>query len=107
MMHWPVTNDAFYRLHVAESPLLEPIFNVDEFLGEFIQIKVFQRFAINRKPDIAHHWVRQIGLRKIAIEYLLWHRMAASGEEVKRFIVKAGLAERCRKFGMDETFVRH
>ena len=82
-----VTNDPFYRLHVAESPLLEPIFNVDQFLGELVQIKVVLRFAINRKPYIAHQWVRQVGLTKIAIKHLFWHRMAATGEEVQRFIV--------------------
>jgi hypothetical protein len=58
-----------------------------KFLGEFVQIKVVLRFAINRKPYIAHQWVRQVGLTKIAIKHLFWHRMAATGEKVQRFIV--------------------
>src|SRR6516225_6966467 len=76
-----VTDDAFDRFHVAKSPLLEPIFDIDQFLGKFIEIKMLLRLAIDRKPDVAHPWVRVVGLGKIAIEHLLWHRMAAAGEK--------------------------
>ena len=33
------------------------LITVDQFLGKFVQIKVILRFAINRKPYIAHQWV--------------------------------------------------
>ena len=31
-----VADDALYGLHVAEAPLLKPIFHIDQLLGELI-----------------------------------------------------------------------
>ena len=47
-------DDALHRLHVAESPLLEPVFQIDQLFGQFVQVKVLLGVAIDLEPGIAH-----------------------------------------------------
>src|SRR4051812_29524179 len=95
-----MANDAFHRFHMAEAPLLKPVFNVDQFLSELIQVEILLRLPINSEPDVAYPRVRNVRPRKIAIDYVPWHRVPAAGKQAECLIVEARLIECRRKFGM-------
>ena len=38
-----VTDDALHGRQVSEAPLLEPIFHIDQLLGEFVEIPILFR----------------------------------------------------------------
>src|SRR5262245_25821286 len=36
-------DDALHRLHVAEAPLLKPVLQIDQLLGEFVEVEIRRR----------------------------------------------------------------
>jgi hypothetical protein len=51
-------DDALDRRHVAEPPLLEPVLEIDQLLGQFIDVPMGLRVAIDLDPGVAHRRVR-------------------------------------------------
>lgn len=47
-------DDALHRRHIAEAPLPEHVFEIDEFFGHFIKLPVRFRIAIDGEPRRFH-----------------------------------------------------
>src|SRR5690242_15151907 len=45
-----VADDAFDRLHMAEAPEMKAVFEIDELLGQFVQIPMRVHVAIDKPP---------------------------------------------------------
>src|SRR5437773_9669259 len=56
-----VADDPLHRLDVAKAPLLEGILEVDQLLGQLVEVPVAAGVAIDREPGVAHRRIAAIG----------------------------------------------
>src|SRR5215469_7725947 len=84
-------DDAFDGLHVAVAPEMEPILDVHQLLGEFIQIPMPVDVAIHQAPGVGDPRVGLVGLGKIPRELLCRNCKPPARKQGKRLVINARL----------------
>jgi MFS family permease len=93
-------DNPLHRLDVSEAPLLEGILEVDQLLGQLVEIPVPGGVAIDGEPGVAHRGVRLVGLAPVALQPARRDREAASGEQPDRLVIEAGPLQRLVQQGV-------
>lgn len=86
-------DDALDGFDVAEAPLMEDVFEVDEFFGEVVELPVFFRVAVDVEPGGFYFGGGGVGLFPVALQHGGRELEATAGEELQYFIVEAGSGE--------------
>ena len=73
---------------------MEAVFEIDQLLGQLVQIPMLFRFAIHLRPCRHDSGVRHIGLREIPAEFVDGDIQATARQQCQRFVVNAGLIQR-------------
>ena len=70
---------SLHHRHMAKAPLPHQILEVDEFLGEFVEIEICLRFAIDLLPDRGGPGIVDVRLADVAIEHRFGDGQPAHG----------------------------
>jgi response regulator RpfG family c-di-GMP phosphodiesterase len=60
-------DNALDRLQMPEAPALEMVFEIDQLLGQLVEIPVILRVAVNRRPGCLDAGVMHVLRRLIAV----------------------------------------
>src|SRR5258708_36743230 len=94
----PAANDPLDRGHMPEPPLAEVILEIDQLLGELVELPMMRRVAIDRDPRRLEGWIDDVQLPKVALRR---HRKPAPGEQADRLLVQAGRGKLGPELGRD------
>ena len=73
---------------MAETPEPECVLEVDQFLGQLVQVPVSRRIAVDRQPGLGHGFAFRIGLGPVALQVAVGNCQAAPGHQAQRFVVQ-------------------
>src|SRR5688572_13836556 len=83
-----VTDDPLHSLHVAEAPELELVIEVDELLGELVQVPVLLGVVVHGEPRRRDTLARDIWLTPVAVEILRRDLVAAPTQQAEALVVE-------------------
>src|SRR5262249_53803889 len=75
----------------TEAPQMKAVFEIDEFLREFIQVPVYGDVTVNLPPCFGYARIGDVRFGEIARQFFDRDRNAATREKRERFVVDARL----------------
>src|SRR6185437_221542 len=89
-----VADDALHRLQVMAAPQLEVVIEVDQPLGELVQVPVLFRVVVDTEPRARDLLARAIRLAEIACQMILRNAIATPAQEPQRLVIERGRLQR-------------
>src|SRR4051794_30495925 len=86
---------------MTKAPLLKPVLEIDQLLGQLIEIPIPLRIAIHLRPRCEHRRIGAVWLAHIALEHGRIDRESAPREQPYRLIVDARRRERALERRVD------
>src|SRR6185437_1685053 len=83
-----VADDPLHRLQVMAAPQLKLVVEVDQPLGELVQVPVLFRVVVDTEPRARDLLARAIRLAEVACQVILRNAIAAATQEPQRLVVE-------------------